>query len=46
MLAHRSVEPVVETTGGHAEQAAHGARGPYPSILGDEAVLHLRSAAK
>jgi hypothetical protein len=39
-------EPVVKATARYPEQTAHRSRWPDSSIFGDEAVLHLRLAAK
>jgi hypothetical protein len=39
-------EPVVKATARYSEQTTHRSRWPDGSIFGDEAVLHLRSAAK
>lgn len=46
MRTYWSAEPVVKATARYAEQTAHRSCRPDGSIFGDEAVLHLRSAAK
>jgi len=46
MRAYWPAEPVVKATARYAEQTTHRSSWPDGSIFGDEAVLHLRSAAK
>jgi multidrug efflux pump subunit AcrB len=46
MRTYRPAEPVVKATAQYAKQTAHRSRGPDGSIFGNEAVLHLKSAAK